>query len=384
MKLLLIVGSADDTFIYNYAKWLKASLDVDIDVFEFYPSKQQGYGREYYNNVYSGKGIGIPYVSNLVDSFILSHQLSRILSKDNKFYDIIHCHWVMAPVVMVNKLGNFCKKLVITFWGGEFDKMRICGSNKLYLLKLNSFVKNVDAIVNNDIAKSTLQRRLLKFHGAFYDASLGSAPLQLLYELMENFTRTDSKRLFGIQPDKYTVLIGYSGKIIHQHIPIIELLSKYKSYKKKIHLLVPMTRGANVKYVDRVEKALKEAGFHYTLLRGKFLQDKELAQLRNATDVVLQLSTRDGFSRSVVECFCAKSVVIYAEWLNYDNYLKTSGFEGIKVKSLEAGVKTIGTVIDNIDTYSNIVSRNAENGKTQNLWSVCIKKWVIAYKDLLK
>ena len=51
MKLLLIVGCANDIFVYNYAKWLKKSMNVSIDIFEFFPSSQQSFGTEYYDNV---------------------------------------------------------------------------------------------------------------------------------------------------------------------------------------------------------------------------------------------------------------------------------------------------------------------------------------------
>ena len=42
MELLLVAGTSNDIFIYNYAKWLKKTMDCRIDVFEFSPSAFQG------------------------------------------------------------------------------------------------------------------------------------------------------------------------------------------------------------------------------------------------------------------------------------------------------------------------------------------------------
>ena len=48
---LLVVGTANDIFIYNMARWLKASMAVETDVFECCPSQQQSFGNTYYNRV---------------------------------------------------------------------------------------------------------------------------------------------------------------------------------------------------------------------------------------------------------------------------------------------------------------------------------------------
>ena len=81
MKLLLVVGCANDIFVYNYAKWLKKSMDVSIDVFEFFPSSQQGYGNEYYDNVATAKGYFIPLRRGkmLVDSIVRGKNLKLFL-----------------------------------------------------------------------------------------------------------------------------------------------------------------------------------------------------------------------------------------------------------------------------------------------------------------
>jgi glycosyltransferase involved in cell wall biosynthesis len=384
MKLLLIVGSANDIFIYNYAKWLKKSMDVSIDVFEFYPSKQQGYGNENYNSVSSATGYLLPTKKGkgVIDPIVRTHNLSSFLK--GKYYDIIHIHWIVAPVVMQGSLKKHCNKLVVTFWGGEMKEQRILYSRLIYRIFLNRLSKQVDGIINSSSGKQQLLKNVPHFQGAFYSASLGSAPLELLYNKMTIETRESSKKKLLMPSDKFIVLIGYSGKSIHRHIPIIKELAKQTILKDRIHILAPMTRGASPCYVSSVENELSTSGLTYTVISNRFLSDDEVATVRNATDVVLQLSEWDGFSRSVLECLCAKSILIYGDWLGYDYFLEPSGFKGIKVNSIEEAVEKLVEILYTFDNYNTMVENNHINGRKQAIWSECIKDWISAYNYILK
>ncbi len=382
MKILLIVGAANDIFIYNYAKWMKKSMDCQIDVFEFYPSTQQGYNNEYYDYLGSASHCGIPIVRKYIDPYIKANNLVTYLK--GKHYDIIHCHWIVSPLVLVKNLKRYCTKLIMTFWGREYANMYLLESNKRFRKHLDAFSKDVDAMINSKTSESLLKSQIPHFKGNYYSASLGSAPVEALYNLMQTECRKDSKIALGIPTDKICVLIGYSGKQLHQHVSIIEELSKHNGLKEKLHLLAPMTRGANSSYVETVQKMLKRAGYTYTLISGRFLSDIEMAQVRNSTDITLQFATTDGFSRSIIECLCAKSLMIYGDWLGYERHLKPNGFNGICVKSIKEGIEKIPEILNNFSQFEEMLQKNHESGKAKYLWSVCIKDWINAYNDLLK
>lgn len=382
MKLLLIVGAANDIFIYNYAKWLKKSIDVSIDVFEFYPSKKQGYSYEYYDKVVSAKKCKIPIVKRYVDSYIKGKSLKDYIKGEQ--YDIIHCHWIPSPLVLVRGLKKHCCKLAVTFWGREYDNMKLIGSNWLYRKHFNLFFKDVDAVINSPASvKLKKKQKITNFKGEFLEAVLGSAPLEALYKLMEEESRDCSKSILGMPVNKLTVLIGYSGKAIHQHLQILDELTKHDELKKKLHLIATMTRGSNEEYLEKVRLSLEKSGYSFTLLSGRFLSDKELAQVRNSTDITLQLSTSDGLSRSIIECLCAKSIMIYGDWLGYEKRLVLEGFKGICVKDIRDGIYKISEVINNLTIYDQMLADNYLNGKEKYIWSECIKDWVNAYKNLL-
>ena len=384
MELLLVAGTSNDIFIYNYAKWLKKTMDCRIDVFEFSPSAFQGYDSEFYDHVQTARSIRFPVakIRRTLNVFVNARSLKHYLQ--GRHYDVIHVQRVLPPFVLQKGLKDHCSKLVMTFWGGEFSKETILFSSRLYRHYLERISKEVDCIINSSSNKESILKQLPAFKGSYKAAMLGSAPLEALYSLMETESKDESKRRLGMPEDKLSVMIGYSGKLLHRHIPIIRELVKYPSIKERIHILAPMTRGSKEDYVAEVGKELEESGFSYTLISGRFLSDEDMARVRNATDIALQLSEWDGFSRSIVECLCAGSVLVYGKWLEYGRLLSPAGLEGIEVDSIGSGVAALASIVDNMDAYKEMAVSNHENGRHQGLWSECIKDWVEAYKELFE
>ena len=379
MKLLLVVGSAKDVFIYNMAKWLKASMDVDIDVFEFYSSTQQNDYR-YYKSVSSARNVWFTKIKGfrvLTTPFYYAKELDSFLI--GKHYDIIHCHWIVPPVVLSRSLKQHCNKLYATFWGGEL-LLKIGYSNKLYRKTLNKFLNEIDYLVNSEVTFNKFCSLYPQLTNKFKYAHFGSAALDYLYDLMNSSSKIDIKKQWDIPIEKYSVLIGYSGKRIHQHIEVIRALKESEVLKDKIHLLSVMTRGSNPAYAKDIEKELQASGYSYTMIKGRFLSDEEVASIRYATDFVLQLSTFDGFSRSIVEALCAGSIVIYGNWLNdYPQFLESDGFQAIAANSFNDAVKILESVIRNYSSYIPMSMKNSESGQT-NTWKESIKDWVNAYQ----
>lgn len=384
MKILLIVGNANDIFITNMTKWLKASMsDVEIDIFSFFLNNNQCKNTYCDDSGYADVNVWhqkIPGLRTIVSPYYSSKELKRFLK--GKYYDVIQCHWIVPPLVLTKDLKKYCNKLFVTFWGGELEDQRILYSKKIYQRHLQCFLDKVDYIINSTAFGEKLINLFPKHTNKHIEGDLGSSTLDELYMLMDKESKEDSKMKTSIDINKIVVLIGYSGKELHQHLPIIEELSKRDDLKSKIHLLAPMTRGAVTNYVDKVQFALEQSGYTFTLLRDKFLSDEEVARVRNVTDVTLQLSKFDAFSRSIVECLCAKSVLIYGDWLAYDEHLKNEGLVGYKVTDIKDGIDKLEDVICDIRRYDKENLQNSMNGKVRNLWSECIKNWVNAYREI--
>lgn len=381
MKILLIVSNANDIFITNMTKWLKASMpNVEIDIFSFFLNNSQCQNKYYDNlgnvntNIWHQK---IPIFRTIVYPYYYSKELKRFLQ--GKYYDIIQCHWITPPLVLTRNLKKYCNKLFATFWGGELEQLSILYSQKIYKKYLDIFLEEVDYIINSKTFKNKLMSLWPQYAHKHIEGTLGSSPLEELYKLIESESKEESKIKMSIDTNKLVVLIGYSAKTIHQHLPIIKELAKREDMKSKLHLLAPMTRGNGKNYVDEVQSALEQSGYTFTLLRDRFLSDVEVARLRNVTDITLQLSTFDGFSRSIIECLCAKSVLIYGDWLSYEDSMKNAGFTGYNVPDIKTSVEKLVEISNDIRKYDEETIQNSLNGKKKNLWSECIKDWVNAY-----
>lgn len=385
MKLLLIVGCASDIFISSMAKWLKHSMEVEIDVFEFDNNRKQDVSFDYYNHVESSAAqypLAIFGLRTWYTPFLQSCSLKKFLK--GKQYDIIHVHWIVPPIVLSTKaITNHCKSVFITFWGREYDLMHICGTNMIYKLFLKSFLKKVTYDVNSASFKNRICPIYPFMESKMRVANLGSSSLDYMDTLLKNSSKEDCKFNFEMPVGKYVVQIGYSGKALHQHLEVIEELIQHQELSDNVHLFAPMTRGADSRYVDQVDAALKKSGFSYTLLRDRFLADEEIAQIRYATDITLQLSSTDAFSRSIVEAFCGKSIVIYGKWLNYKDHLEDNGFVAIPTETIEGGIKKLADVIRNPQKYATTIENNSTIGMRKYHWDECIKDWISAYNEVL-
>ena len=379
-KLLMVVGSANDIFVYNMAKWLKKSMDIQIDIYEFYPDNNQCFGYEYYDSVESAPNCNIKYLRIFINPILKGRALDNFLK--DKHYDAIHLHWMTSSTVMAKTYKQHCQKLYATFWGREYNTMRLFGFNSIYRIKLAALLSTVDYIVDYPVVINQLRSILpsLKFKGDYINGVLASEPLECLYQLSESETKEESKVKLSFPEGKISVLLGYSGKRLHQHIDIVKELAQRDDLKEKIHLFAPMTRGVDSAYVEMLEEELKNSGYSYTVIKGHFLSDEEVARIRNATDVALQLSTTDSWSRSIVECICARAILVYGSWLDYSGFLSSEHFQAIKVESIKDGIDKLEDIVRNIHRYDEMVQSNYENGKKHNLWSICIKDWVEAYK----
>lgn len=384
MNLLLIVGTAKDVFIYNLAKWLKKHMDINIDVVEFHNSNNstQSYDYKYYDNVTALNRNKIIHKNKIFNILFSDHDCNRQLHKilQNKHYDIIQIHYFFRFLVKFNDIEKYCDKSYVMFWGGELETYKILNSNKLFKKRVKSFLKNVTGITNSISFKEKFTQLYPTLKNKYIPQNLGSSPLEELYNMISITSKEKSKEYWNIPINKKVLMIGYSGKKIHNHLDIIKKLKAFPDYIDKIHLLAPMTRGAESSYINEVEQMLKDSGYTFTLLKDIFLSDKDVSHLRNATDIVFQYSDFDGYSRSLIECLCAKAILIYGEWLNYENKLSNDDFIAFKTANITEGCSFIKTILKDYQEYTEITEQNSDKGK-KYIWSECIKGWVNLYNQ---
>lgn len=302
-------------------------------------------------------------------------QLDEFVSK--KHYDVIHIQGVWAYLPLTNNLRAHTDKLFVSFWGNEHIKGEVWHSHLIYDYRLRRLIKNVDGITGA-IARLKVMKEL--FPGTpLYESRLGVASLDTIVKLNDIQTKEDSKLYWKMPANKVSVLIGYSGKRLHNHLDIIKALKNYPELYIHIHLLAPMTRGASSGYVKEVEEALVKSGYSYTLLKDRFLTDEEMGLLRHATDIVFQYADSDAYSRSIIESICAGAILIYGNWIKYSDLLADDGFEAFETDGIEGGIKILHEYIESPEKYKQIGKKNISAGCKQYQWSECIKDFVGFY-----
>ncbi|MBO4282399.1 MAG: hypothetical protein J5873_04320 [Bacteroidales bacterium] len=385
MRLLMVVGCANDIFVYYLTRWLKASMPVEIDLFEFWPSRQQNYSTDAVGCVGSGSNASwlcrSPFAS-FTGAFVWRRQLLRFLK--GRHYDVIHFHWISAPVVLVKGLHAYAERVFATFWGGELEQQRLLRSHRRYLSRLHCFMRQVDAVVNSGSFRDKFQTAFPEYAGRYFIGEFGSAVMEEIYRLTDAGETALARQKWHVPEGKVSVMVGYSGKELHQHLQVIEAFRRHPEWQGRFHLLAPMTRSADPVYVTQVEEALRASGYSHTLVRDRFLTEPEMAALRVATDVVFQASRFDGFSRSIIECLCAGSLLVYGNWLPYQGYLEEYGFFALPMESVEEGVCLAAAASERAGAYAKELDANATHGRGRFVWSACVENWVAAYQSETK
>lgn len=389
MKVLL-VGQADSIFFEHYTKTIKAiKKDVTFDVFSIDQITGK-YDLTSCDNIFINaweetKLKNIKGLRIFIKPFYTWFSLYLYL-KTNKFkYDIIHFKWLTPGILFFpTTIRRHAKKIVATFWGGEFEKQDLLLSKKLYFLFLKNFLKKADIIT---ISTQEQFNKLLNFKidkNKITYAIYGSS----IYEKINSFTisenKNKSKEFWNINSNKITISIGYSGKAVHQHIPILESLfanEDFISKKDDYIFILPLTHGGTSEYYSSIIDRLENVNAKYLMLTQK-MTDSEVARLRIATDIMLQLSIADGRSASVIESLLAGSILISGRWLPYQVFRENEIYF-YELESIDSLLpETILKISKNIIKELEICKTNKAKWSIET-WEKVSPNWIGIYEKVL-
>lgn len=369
MKIMIVTGGANSIWTKLFIEKVLLPLGAEIYIQkspleddrydDFYKESAVNYVCNYRINK---AVIKIPKLGGIYHRYIRKKALKLDMEFDyvvvifgNPFY--LKC----AKKIMTNKT-----KLIVWYIGS--DLLRITHRKKCSLVRLTKLLKPTNVCVNHKIGNAF--KSLIDEKGCDWICDFGISSITNMTDFFDKkFLLKES--FLKINPDLYTIAIGYNACSAQQHSLVLKsLLSLNDSVKSKICLILPMTYHGDKKYIDSIKRLLTKSGFVYLVFE-KFMDSNEMGKLWCSVDMFIHAQTTDALSASMLEAIYAGCVILNGSWLKYSELEEW----GISVQTFSRFSE-----IPDIVT-SNLLNKAEYNSVSRKLiydyasWDACINKW---------
>lgn len=369
MKILIIANSK-----VVFGKELKSELSnkgFDISLLDF--KSLTLYDKNHnenttYTNLFK-KYKSIPKVS----MFFRMMYIKKVIQEND--FDIVNIHisrWFY--LIILPWLTK--QKLVITFYGSDF-------------YRTSSFIKNIqkllykkaDAITfTNPLTKKSFLNYYNDFEEKSYVCRFGLKTLDFI-DKNRSVSKKELRESLGYDVEKVIVTCGYNSTKEQQHCKIIESIMKLpKDLLEEIQFVFPMTYGDNTNKKE-VKSILKQTNLDYMVLEN-FLYGDDNANIKLASDIMINMLETDSFSGSMQEFLYANNIIITGTWLPYEVF-DNAGIQYVKIDDIDELSSKLEKVIDdNIETFD--TSKNKNIISELSLWANTIESWIDVYRRVFK
>jgi hypothetical protein len=110
-----------------------------------------------------------------------------------------------------------------------------------------------------------------------------------------------------------------------------------------------------------------------------YLHGDENANIKLASDIMINMLKTDSFSGSMQEFLYASNIIITGSWLPYELFDK----EGIVYEKIDK-LSTLHSKISEVLSRNFILNKNIEIIKNLSNWNNNIKSWIEAYEGTIK
>ncbi|WP_016778726.1 glycosyltransferase [Anaerophaga thermohalophila] len=379
-KRILLVGDGNHQFITNYVHWLKKEKNNNFKIDILSQSTVKEKNKKNFNSIYRIKDENFIY--HIISKIKGVHLLYRLilykkLLKDLPEYDVIHFHYIrIDSYLLVNQFKRSQKsKIIFSIWGSDLYRLSPLNEKRFFRAcnKADILTFANQKSINLFKEKYNWKNDNLKL------CRFGLAPLERLKKI--KLSKNECKQKLSWNNNKLAITIGYNSNPAQQHLEILKQFdtTNIKSLKEKIQLILPVTYNGTPKYKNQLLEKLKQLPFEYTIY-DTFLTDDKVAQIRKASDVMIQLQLTDQFSGSMQEHLFARNVVITGSWLPYET-MKEHGAWFIEIDKLEELPNIIFDVIGNYENYVKKTNNNPQAIAELGLWEKNIHDWIALYKD---
>lgn len=379
-KRILLVGNGNHQFITNYVYWLKKSTKSKYIVDILSDRQVNDENKKYYNTIFRKNDRNLIYqiISKIKGvrryyRFFLYNKIIKTLP----LYDVVHFHFISIDSYFIIEQfkKNTTSKIILSIWGSD-----------MYRVNSTSEKGFIEACQKADALTFTNQKSIdyfkMKYNWNKNNLKLcrfGLTPLENLKKLTT--TRVECKKQLNWNPKKRAVTIGYNLNSAQQHLEILTQFDNdsTKELMDEIQLILPITYGGTPKYKNQLLEKLKQLPFEY-IFYDTFLTDEKVAQIRKASDIMIQLQLTDQFSGSMQEHLYSRNVVITGSWLPYRT-MKENGAWFIEIDKLEELAKVIPVIIKDFEKYELKTKNNPQVISELSSWDKNIYSWIDLYNS---
>jgi glycosyltransferase involved in cell wall biosynthesis len=376
MKVLLI-GNVQSVFLTQLIEVIRKKKNIDFHGFSFLEGSPQTITNAYSHEKYMSreKRSGNWFI-DLTYKVIYTFKIRKEI-RELDDYDIIHIHSI-SPVYkhLIKGIIKKTNKLHLSFWGSDFYK-----SSDSQRKTIKAIIDQADKVsFTNEVMASDLLDYYKADSNLYSKVQICRFGIKTL-ELID--TENDSNEIsvfnkkYNIPEGRHIVVVGYSASPNHQHKKIIDVLSGLPlGILKSCSFVFPMTYGS-AEYRKELKKLLLTKDISYTVLDLQ-LTYQEIADLRKATDIFINLPMSDQFSASMQETIYAGGIVITGNWLPYDTFWK-EGVKAVKIDDFSELKSVLLQVIRNLDEIRKDYSGNKDKIWKLSSWENTVNSWLNLY-----
>jgi hypothetical protein len=371
---LLFVGNADNPLLVDLAlelKRLRPGLVVDIlsERSSRHPRATQAFDSMRYP-----AGGGWFRATRVVKFFWFLQRYRGLLRGVPGCYDAVHVFYLSAIWgALAGALALKGRRLIVSLFGS--DVYRTTGALKPLQARL---LKRADTITaaNQDTLNAACGTYGIP-SGKCVIVRFGLRPLEHVADMMGT-ARAAHKKAMGIPPDRVVVAAGYNASPRQHHAEILQALRDLPDAQRQhLFVLVPMTMGGTAEYVATVRALCAASGLQHRVITD-LMSDEDLARLRCATDIMVQVQPTDQLAGAMQEHLHAGSVVITGAWLPY-GVLSDAGVRFWTVADRSGLAKELEMCMSELSDREAACAGNDAPIRALSSWSHTAPQWSALY-----
>lgn len=310
-----------------------------------------------------------------------THQKEAALKELFKPFDIINIHFCAPGFLKQLDHVQPHQRAMLSFWGSDlFQQAGI----EAYSTQLKA-LEQADLIT---LHSPEMEQIFLSKFGRSFKSKVHQTLFCCHQERFDTIDQLKQqpdkiqafKDKYQIPNGKTIVQIGYSGGPGHQHLTVLEELTKHAAHlKEELFLVIPTTyNNPNSAYPDLLKTSLESSIFENAHLTN-YLTDEEVLLLPIIADVHINVRDADALNNAMTEALYTGSWVITGAWLPY-GVLRRAGMKYSEIGKLSE----IPHLLANPSLAPSTEERveNARVGIEKIAMRHHIPNWVTVYKHL--